>query len=92
MLFLGSGGASTNPALIPRAESGVALFDLNRRQDKVFRPNPLPLPAEAVRDLLRDAREARVKPLAPLPPGVTDLRLDRVWTWNGRVGFHLKAL
>jgi hypothetical protein len=85
LLFLGNAGM---PA--PQAAAGAWLGDINRRVDKEFTVNPTDIPATRLRDLLSDDRTMRFQPLTPLPHGITDLRLTRIWTWNGRVGLHLK--
>ncbi len=89
VLFLGAGSDEGSPA--PQAGAGAWLGDFNRRIGKVFQANPAELPAVTLRDLLSDARETRFQPLTPLPAGTTDLRFARIWTWNGRVGLHLKG-
>jgi len=86
LLFLGNSGI---PA--PLAGAGAWLGDLNRRLGTEFLANPPNLPANRLRELLSDDREMRYQPLKPEPPGITDLRLSRIWTWNSRVGLHLQG-
>jgi hypothetical protein len=89
LLFIGNAGDPGTPP--PVAPAGAVILDLNRRMGSAVQANPAAIDADFVRDLLSDARTSRVQTLAPLPAGITDLRLSRVWTWNGRVGLHLKG-
>ena len=89
VLFIGNSGDAGTAA--PQAAAGARLIDLNRRAGAIYQPNPAQLPADEFRDLLSDARSGRVQPLVPTPAGATDLRLSRIWTWNGLVGLHLKG-
>ena len=68
ILFIGAGSDEGTPA--PQAGAGAWLGDFNRRIGKDFPPNPAQLPADRIRDLLRDDRETRFQPLAhcPAPP------------------------
>jgi len=86
VLFIGGGGdTGTTP---PREEAGAQLLDLNRKIGVEIRRNPV-FNRNWLLDMLTDARQARVQPLAPTPGRVTDLRLERIRSWNGQVGLHL---
>ena len=69
----------------------MELIDLKRKLGSRFLPNPDPFPDNTIRDLLSDARDTHFQPLPPTPDGVTDLRMERIWTWHGQTGLHLKS-
>jgi hypothetical protein len=88
ILFVGNTGDAGTP--VPVAPVGVQMTDLNRRAGPSYQPNP-DVSADAIRNLLADARTARFQSLVPTPADATDLRFSRVWIWRGRVGLHLKG-
>jgi hypothetical protein len=49
-----------------------------------------PADPDFLRKMLRQTRTAKPTPLVPLPAGVTDARLSRVFVQGGRVTIHLK--
>lgn len=76
----------------PRAQ---VAFLHNRAFAKEVGTVPIPNQGQAdpafLRRMLAPTRQARPRLLRPIQPGITDVRLYRVFVFNTQVGLHLKA-